>query len=75
MPIKEVSYICSICGSKYDSENAAIECENSHYKLINIKKINYSSKDNKNRYPSSIIVELEDSNKNKKTVTYYRTQQ
>ena len=57
-------YQCEICNTQYASERAAIDCEKSHRKIVNVKASKYrSQKSNPRGYPDKITVEFDNGRK------------
>lgn len=54
---KESIYICDICDAEYESEEKAIQCENSHCKPESIVAYKYRYR---SEYPNVIIVKMLD---------------
>ena len=54
---EEKIYVCDYCGSKYDTEDDALECENRHKKLSDILEYDY---DKYERTPERIKLSFED---------------
>ena len=53
-------YQCEICFTQYSSERAAIDCEQSHRKIVKVKESKYrSQKSNLRGYPDRITVEFD----------------
>jgi hypothetical protein len=60
-------YECEICRTQYASEKAAIDCEQSHRKIVKVKASKYrSQKSNPMGYPDRITVEFD----NRREVIY-----
>lgn len=56
---KEVIYICEKCGRRYNNEDEAIKCEESHFGIVSIESVKYCSKNMGDaRYPYSIDVKF-----------------
>ena len=53
-------YQCEICNTQYASERAAIDCEQSHRKIVKVKASKYRrQKTNPRGYPDRITVEFD----------------
>lgn len=71
MAKKEISFICEICGKKFNKESNAVQCENDHYvpKSIESSKYDLIFKPN---YPDSINIRVQRQDGSEKIITYYR---
>ena len=74
MPKKEILYVCETCGTKYQLESKAKECERSHRKLVEIKEAVYDSRDRKKEFPAMINVKFESYDGQSSVISYYRKQ-
>lgn len=72
MAKQEIKYICEICGAKYPKEDMAEGCERKHFKATKISKANYELSDNKNEYPTSLLVVVKNGEGVEKSITYKR---
>jgi hypothetical protein len=71
MPKVETFYICNVCGVRYFKEQAAIDCEKTHYEPAKIIDCKYDVNDKK-EFPMSINISLKNKNGVSKILTYYR---
>lgn len=56
---KEVIYICEKCGRRYNNEDEAIKCEESHFGIVSIESKNVKyCKMGDARYPYAIDVKF-----------------
>lgn len=72
MPKQEIRYICEVCGAKYLKKNKAIECEKGHYKVVEVKSVNYSLTDDKKEFPESVNLLFKNEKGMEKNIVYYR---
>lgn len=72
MAKQEISYICEVCGLKYQKQEIAENCESRHYKPTKIIGFTYDLQDKKLEYPLHINVHLKDGNGSEKTIVYSR---
>ena len=56
MPTKRESWFCNYCHYEYDTEKAALECENGHALVAKTKAVFVDGR----RYPSQVKVSLVD---------------
>lgn len=72
MAKQEILYICEVCGTKYQELHIAEECENKHYKAIEITNVIYDKSESKKEFPLTINVKLKNGNGKEKVITYSR---
>lgn len=65
-------FLCEICGRTYLKEYEAVECENTHYVPVEIKKFDYDFGDDKFSYPMAIRIKLKNKKGIEKIVEYKR---
>lgn len=52
----KIKYVCEKCGSEYDTEREAKECESFHGDIIDVSPIGSIPYNRKQEYPRSILV-------------------
>jgi len=72
MAKKEILYICEICGSKYQKEDIAEQCEKQHYKASEIVSVVYDKQEKKKEFPLTINIKLKDGNGKERIIAYSR---
>lgn len=72
MAKQEISYICETCGSKYQKQAVAEQCEGQHYVPIQITGYSYDKKEQKKEFPLSINVKVRDGDGKERVITYNR---
>lgn len=71
MPKKQIQYLCDICDAVHETEEAAIECEKSHWIPKSVDTPKYNIYDEKSQYPDSVVVRFERAGR-KMAVTYFK---
>lgn len=72
MAKQEISYICEVCGAKYQNKEVAETCEKAHYQPVEITNFKYDKYEQKREFPLTININLKDGNGKERIITYSR---